>query len=131
MVLAQLRGIPFRYQGHLVKSALTDVAFLKPTYSVGDVDAPEARPRTNPRSQSPNVFLNGVGNADNVFWSGRRRIMSSERVRRNRDAGIHIAQRLGVVGDNLHLHNPIESNLLDMQGGAFSTKVRVGVQNSG
>src|SRR5438105_4250962 len=99
----------------------------------GGMPAPEVTPLTNRRSQFPHALLNGVEKAQKVVGSGRRRIMTDERVRRNADTGISIAQQLGVdvEGDNLHPQNPIESNLLYMQGGAVSANVRVGVDNSG
>ena len=60
LVLTELRGIPFRDQGDVVKRALTDAEFLKPTYSVGVIRAPEAMPQTTRRSQFPHVLLNGL-----------------------------------------------------------------------
>src|SRR5207237_8406427 len=99
----------------------------------GSIAPREVSPLKNRRSQVLYALLYGLEKAGTVVRTGGRRIMTDERVRRNADAGISIAQQLGVdvEGENLHPQNPIESNLLYMQGGAVSTCVRVGVDSSG
>jgi len=79
------------------------------------------------RGQSRVVCLKGLKKIEECC----RRIISDERIRGNRDAGVSIAQQGEVLWDILHLHNSKESNLLHIQAASDDTAENRRVNNSG